>query len=110
MHRRASTRITPSSVRYVAPTGHTPVHGDSAHCMHRRGSKKLDSTGLPAAPGAVESGGKPSMPPSGESTYTAPSVVVTWRSTQVRVYSGSSGTLFSSLHATTHRPHPMHEA
>ena len=67
MHRRASTRITPSAVRYVAPTGQTPVHGEFAHCMHRRGMKNEDSTGLPAAPGAVDSGGKPSMPPSGES-------------------------------------------
>ena len=44
--------------------------------------KKADSTSLPAAPGAVESGGKPSMPPSGESTYSSPSVVVVWRSIQ----------------------------
>ena len=34
----------------------------------------------------------------------------TWRSTQVRLYAASSGTLFSSLHAATHMPQPMHEA
>ena len=78
--------------------------------MHRRGSKNEDATVLPAATGAVDSAGKPSMPASGESTYSAPSVVTVWRSTQVRVYSGSSGTWFSSLHASTHRPQPMHAA
>jgi hypothetical protein len=51
----------------VAPTGQTSVHGEFAHCMHRRGMKNEDSTGFPAAPGAVDWGGKPSMPPSGES-------------------------------------------
>ena len=37
-------------------------------------------------------------------------MVVVWRSIQVRVYSGSSGTWFSSLHAATHRPQPMQAA
>ncbi len=94
----------------MAPTGQTAVHGESAHCMHRRGSKCEASTGLPAAPGAVDSGGKPSIPAFGESTYITPSVVTVWRSTQVRVYPVSSGTLFSSLHAATHSPQPMHAA
>ncbi len=110
MHRRASTRITPSTVLYVAPTGHTEVHGEFEHCMHSRGMKYAVSTCLPAAVGSVESNGKPLMPPSGESTWSSPSVVTTWRSIQVRVYWGSSGTWFSSLQATTHRPQPMHAA
>ncbi len=78
--------------------------------MHRRGWKWEASTALPAAPGAVDSGGNPLMPASGESTYSVPSVVTVWRSTHVRVYCASSGTSFSSLHATTHSPQPMHAA
>ena len=94
----------------MALTGHTPVHGLSAHCMHSRGSKNDDVAVLPSEPGAVHAAGKPLMPASGSSTYIVPSVIVVCRSTQVRVNSDDSGTWFSSLQATTHRPHPMHLA
>src|SRR5512140_3965322 len=110
MHRRASTRMTPSSVRYVALTGQTAVHGESSHCMHRRGWKNDEAAVLPSDPGAVQVAGKPLMPASGASTNRVPSVMVVWRSTQVRVNSEDSGTLFSSLQATTHSPQPMHLA
>ena len=99
--------MTPSAVRYVAPTGQTVVQGDASHCMHRRGTKRTSVTADPAIDLGAGAASKPLMPPSGESTWTTPSAVVVCRSTQVRVYSGSSGMSFSSLQATTHSPQPM---
>src|SRR3990172_939517 len=41
-------------------------------------------------------------------TSASPSFGIMYRSTQVREKNGSFGTLFSDLHATTQRAHPMH--
>src|SRR5271166_3982103 len=57
-----STSTTPSGETNVAPTGHTCVQGESAQWLHNLGTKKF----LP--PSLVE-GGKPCLPPSGESTW-----------------------------------------
>jgi hypothetical protein len=97
-----STITTPSLVRYEAPTGQTWTQGVSLQWLHIFGTKKA-LVGVKA----VGTGGKPSRPPLGESTYEPPGPTM-YRSTQVRTK--PSGTLFSALQARTQEPQPMHLA
>src|SRR5512142_1296215 len=94
MQRSPSTITTPSLVRYDAPTGQTWMQGVSLQWLHILGTKNDF-----VAVNDVWSGGKPSMPPRGESTCE-PSGPTTYRSTQVRTK--PSGTSFSALQARTH--------
>src|SRR5512139_2849201 len=103
MHVLALTRTTPSSVWNVAPTGHTWTQGGSAHWLHSFGTKKLRRIDLSSAPS-----GAGSAPGWMVFTAVAPFFRMTYRSTQVRKKYGSRGTLFSVLHASMQRPHPMH--
>src|SRR3990167_7305746 len=104
MHRFASTRITPSFVEKVAPTGQTWTQGGLAHWLHSLGTKKLRSTSRSSCVVSRAVLLLTLMP----STVTSRFLVITYRSTQVRKKKGSGGTLFSALQASTHRLQPMH--
>ncbi len=68
MQYSSSTSTTPSRVVNVAPTGQTWTHGGLAQWLHSFGTKNVRRS-----PASVSGAGKPSMPPLGLSTVTAPS-------------------------------------
>src|SRR3990172_1670368 len=100
MHRLLLTRTTPSSVLYVADTGHTWTHGALSPWLQSFGTKKLLAPLILRYLMLAASDPKPWIPPSGESTYVSPFSSTTYRSTHVRLNSGSSGTSFSCLQAS----------
>ena len=99
----SSIRTTPSGLSYVAPTGHTWVHGDFEQWLHIFGTKydlKISSVGTLCS--------KPSIPPFGDTISTVPSFLTVYCSIQVRKKNGSLGTSFSLLQALAQDPHPIH--
>src|SRR5574341_655448 len=104
MHRLRSTRTTPSFVENVAPTGHTWTQGGLAHWLHSLGTKKLLRTSSSSCIISFDALVLMLM----LCTTASRSFVITYRSIQVRKKNGSRGTLFSALHASTHRLQPMH--
>src|SRR3990172_7004839 len=104
MHLFASTRTTPSCVEKVAPTGHTWTQGGLAHWLHNLGTKKLRTT----SPSSCLICRELLLLTLMLSTTGSPSLVMSYRSIQVRKKKGSRGTAFSALQASTQRLQPMH--
>src|SRR5947207_933969 len=106
-----SINTAPSGASKVAPTGQTWTQGECSHRLQSLGTKKECSIWS----FAIGASGNPCIPPFGQSTIASPRVSpepgfglgMIYRSIHVRK-KGPSGTPFSFLQASAHRPHPMH--